>query len=74
MYNLSLLALIYAEYGSISSPFFSINYERANRLTFSIINKEEGFLTITIFLLRYLASGRTLGRKGDSVTTYVIIG
>ncbi len=71
MYNLGFPAFIYAEHGSISSPFFSINRKRARRLTFGILDKEEGFLTITIFLLRYLASGRVLRKKGDSVTTYV---
>jgi hypothetical protein len=37
-----------------------------------MLSKEEEFLIVTIFLLRYLALGITLRRKGDSVITYVI--
>ncbi len=72
MHNSGFLALTYTEYRSISSPVFSINRKRASRFTFSILRRNKEFLTAVNFLLRYLASGTTLGEKGDSVTTYVI--
>jgi hypothetical protein len=71
LYNSGFLAFTYAEHGSISSPIFSINRKRANRFTFSILRRNKEFITAVIFLLRYLVSGTTLERKGDSVTTYV---
>ncbi len=74
MYNLGFLALTYIEHESISSPVFSINCKRANRFTFSILGRNKELSTAVNFLLRYLALGTTLGREGDSVTTYVTNG
>jgi hypothetical protein len=39
-----------------------------------MLRRNKGFSTVFNFLLRYLVLGTTLGRKGDSVTTYVING
>jgi hypothetical protein len=36
-----------------------------------MLRRNKEFSTVINFLLRYLVLGTTLGREGDSVTTYV---
>jgi hypothetical protein len=71
LYNLGFLAFTYIEHGSISSPVFLINRKRANQFTFSMLRRNKGLVTAVISLLCYLVLETTLGREGDSITTYV---
>jgi hypothetical protein len=36
-----------------------------------MLRRNKEFSIVINFLLRYLVSGTTLGRKGDSITTYI---